>query len=66
MYVKIDEYILIELVIPTSQVVWVPGCFEIGVTAERLATSDKYHAVLCIGAVVWYPFVISEISTFPY
>ncbi|XP_039067912.1 6,7-dimethyl-8-ribityllumazine synthase, chloroplastic-like [Hibiscus syriacus] len=33
-------------------VVWVPGSFEIGVVAERLGKSRKYHAVLCIGAVV--------------
>ncbi|KAK1592946.1 hypothetical protein Q3G72_033163 [Acer saccharum] len=33
-------------------VVWVPGSFEIGVVAERLGKSRKYHAVLCIGAVI--------------
>ncbi|XP_015582298.1 6,7-dimethyl-8-ribityllumazine synthase, chloroplastic isoform X2 [Ricinus communis] len=33
-------------------VVWVPGSFEIGVVAERLGKSRKYHAILCIGAVV--------------
>ncbi|KAL4284165.1 hypothetical protein GQ457_16G031300 [Hibiscus cannabinus] len=33
-------------------VVWVPGSFEIGVVAEKLGKSGKYHAVLCIGAVV--------------
>lgn len=33
-------------------VVWVPGCFEIGAVAQRLGKSGKYHAVLCIGAVV--------------
>ncbi|KAJ4845201.1 hypothetical protein Tsubulata_036490 [Turnera subulata] len=33
-------------------VVWVPGSFEIGIVAERLGKSGKYHAVLCIGAVV--------------
>ncbi|XP_028799994.1 6,7-dimethyl-8-ribityllumazine synthase, chloroplastic [Neltuma alba] len=33
-------------------VVWVPGCFEIGVVAERLGKSQKYNAILCIGAVV--------------
>lgn len=37
----------------SSQVVWVPGCFEIGVVAERLGKSKKYQAILCIGAVVW-------------
>ncbi|MED6192303.1 hypothetical protein PIB30_009117 [Stylosanthes scabra] len=33
-------------------VVWVPGSFEIGVVAGRLAKSGKYHAVVCIGAVI--------------
>ncbi|KAJ6865760.1 hypothetical protein NC652_037319 [Populus alba x Populus x berolinensis] len=33
-------------------VVWVPGSFEIGIVAERLGKSGKYHAVVCIGAVV--------------
>ncbi|KAJ0092455.1 hypothetical protein Patl1_27120 [Pistacia atlantica] len=33
-------------------VVWVPGSFEIGIVAERLGKSRKYHAVLCIGAVI--------------
>jgi 6,7-dimethyl-8-ribityllumazine synthase len=34
------------------QLIWVPGSFEIGVLAQSLATSGKYDAVLCIGAVV--------------
>ncbi|XP_029125846.1 6,7-dimethyl-8-ribityllumazine synthase, chloroplastic isoform X2 [Cajanus cajan] len=33
-------------------VVWVPGSFEIGVVAARLGKSGKYHAILCIGAVI--------------
>ncbi|KAK6161607.1 hypothetical protein DH2020_004988 [Rehmannia glutinosa] len=33
-------------------VVWVPGCFEIGLVAERLGKSRKYQAILCIGAVI--------------
>ncbi|EOY06981.1 6,7-dimethyl-8-ribityllumazine synthase / DMRL synthase / lumazine synthase / riboflavin synthase isoform 4 [Theobroma cacao] len=32
-------------------VVWVPGCFEIGIVAEMLGKSRKYHAILCIGAI---------------
>ena len=40
------------------QVVWVPGSFEIGVVAERLGKSQKYHAILCIGAVVWFLFTL--------
>ncbi|PNX95981.1 6,7-dimethyl-8-ribityllumazine synthase, partial [Trifolium pratense] len=33
-------------------VVWVPGSFEIGAVATRLGKSDKYHAIVCIGAVI--------------
>ncbi|XP_022132287.1 6,7-dimethyl-8-ribityllumazine synthase, chloroplastic [Momordica charantia] len=33
-------------------VVWVPGSFDIPVVAERLGNSGKYHAILCIGAVI--------------
>ncbi|KAL8142464.1 hypothetical protein V2J09_015496 [Rumex salicifolius] len=33
-------------------VVWVPGCFEIGVVAQSLGRSGKYDSVLCIGAVI--------------
>jgi 6,7-dimethyl-8-ribityllumazine synthase len=33
-------------------VVRVPGSFEIPVTAQRLASSEKYTAVICLGAVI--------------
>jgi len=33
-------------------VFWVPGSFEIPVTAQRLAAGGKYDAVVCLGAVV--------------
>lgn len=33
-------------------VVWVPGSFEIPVTAHRLAQSGAYDAVICLGAVI--------------
>lgn len=31
---------------------WVPGSFELPVVAARFARSDKYHAVVCLGAVI--------------
>ena len=33
-------------------IVWVPGSFEIPVTASQLAASGKYHAVICLGALI--------------
>nr|1C2Y_A Chain A, PROTEIN (LUMAZINE SYNTHASE) [Spinacia oleracea]1C2Y_B Chain B, PROTEIN (LUMAZINE SYNTHASE) [Spinacia oleracea]1C2Y_C Chain C, PROTEIN (LUMAZINE SYNTHASE) [Spinacia oleracea]1C2Y_D Chain D, PROTEIN (LUMAZINE SYNTHASE) [Spinacia oleracea]1C2Y_E Chain E, PROTEIN (LUMAZINE SYNTHASE) [Spinacia oleracea]1C2Y_F Chain F, PROTEIN (LUMAZINE SYNTHASE) [Spinacia oleracea]1C2Y_G Chain G, PROTEIN (LUMAZINE SYNTHASE) [Spinacia oleracea]1C2Y_H Chain H, PROTEIN (LUMAZINE SYNTHASE) [Spinacia olera len=33
-------------------VVWVPGAYELGVTAQALGKSGKYHAIVCLGAVV--------------
>ena len=35
-----------------SQVVWVPGSYELGVVAQKLGKTGKYHAIVCIGAVV--------------
>jgi len=33
-------------------VVWVPGSFELPITAAQLAASGKYDAVICLGALV--------------
>jgi len=33
-------------------IVWVPGAFEIPLVAQRLATSRRYDAVICLGAVI--------------
>ena len=33
-------------------IVWVPGAFEIAVTANKLAKSDKNDAIICLGAVI--------------
>ncbi|MEX0992112.1 MAG: 6,7-dimethyl-8-ribityllumazine synthase [Actinomycetota bacterium] len=32
--------------------VWVPGCFELPMVAERLAASGDRDAVICLGAVI--------------
>lgn len=44
---------------------WTPGAFEIPATAKRLADSNRYDAVVCIGAVIrgatpHFDFVASE------
>ena len=47
------ETLLLHGVPDTSiDVAWVPGAFEIPLVADRLAASDKYAAVLCLGAVI--------------
>jgi 6,7-dimethyl-8-ribityllumazine synthase len=33
-------------------VAWVPGAFEIPLAAEKMAGSDRYAAVICLGAVI--------------
>ncbi|GAB4108918.1 MAG: 6,7-dimethyl-8-ribityllumazine synthase [Phycisphaeraceae bacterium] len=33
-------------------VVWVPGSFELPVTAKKLAESGQYKAVICLGCVI--------------
>jgi 6,7-dimethyl-8-ribityllumazine synthase len=33
-------------------IVWVPGCFEIPSIAKRLASSQKFDAVICLGALL--------------
>ncbi|MGH2443937.1 MAG: 6,7-dimethyl-8-ribityllumazine synthase [Chloroflexota bacterium] len=35
-----------------TDVVWVPGSFEIPVVARRLACSGRYQAIVCLGAVI--------------
>jgi 6,7-dimethyl-8-ribityllumazine synthase len=31
---------------------WVPGAFELGLTAKRLAATGDFDAVICLGAVI--------------
>ena len=47
------------------EVAWVPGAFEIPLTAQKMAQSGKYDAVICVGAVIrgdtsHYDLVCSE------
>ena len=46
---------------------WVPGAFEIPLTAKKMAKSGKYDAVICLGAVIrgataHFEYVSAEVS----
>ncbi len=41
-------------------VFWVPGSFEIPVVAKRLAQTGRYHAIVCLGAVIRHETVHFE------
>lgn len=46
---------------------WVPGAFEIPLAAQKMANSEKYDAVICVGAVIrgatsHYDYVCNEVS----
>jgi len=46
---------------------WTPGCLEIPVVAKRVAQSNRYDAVVCLGAVIrgdtpHFEYVASEVS----
>jgi 6,7-dimethyl-8-ribityllumazine synthase len=47
--------------------IWVPGCFEVALVARQLAMSDRYDAVICLGAVIrghtpHFDYVAAEVS----
>ena len=49
------------------EVAWVPGSFEIPLTAQKMANSDKYDGVICLGAVIrgetpHFNYVSSEVA----
>ncbi len=49
------------------EIVWVPGAFEIPLAAQKMAKSQKYDAVICLGAVIrgntpHFDYVCAEVS----
>ncbi|MBM7623319.1 6,7-dimethyl-8-ribityllumazine synthase [Sporohalobacter salinus] len=49
------------------EVAWVPGAFEIPLIAKKMAKSEKYDAVICLGAVIrgdtpHFDYVCNEVS----
>jgi 6,7-dimethyl-8-ribityllumazine synthase len=49
------------------EVAWVPGAFEIPIIANKMASSDKYDVIICLGAVIkgstpHFDFVSAEVS----
>lgn len=49
------------------ELAWVPGAFEIPLVAQKMAQSDKYDAVICLGAVIkgstpHFDYVCAEVS----
>ncbi len=46
---------------------WVPGSFEVPMVARQLALSDRYDAIICLGAVIrgqtpHFDYVASEVA----
>jgi 6,7-dimethyl-8-ribityllumazine synthase len=49
------------------ELVWTPGAFEIPLLAKKMAKSQKYDAVICLGAVIrgstpHFDYVANEVS----
>lgn len=48
----LDELSLRGIAQDSVQTVWVPGAFELPVTAARAARSGKFHGIVALGAVI--------------
>lgn len=49
------------------EIAWVPGAFEMPLVAKKMAKSNNYNAVICLGAVIrgatpHFDYVSSEVS----
>jgi len=48
-------------------IIWVPGAFEIPIVAQKVAKTEKYDAIICLGAVIrgstpHFDYVASEVA----
>jgi len=48
-------------------VFWTPGAFEIPLIVKKIATSKKYNAIICLGAIIQgdtphYEYITSEVT----
>lgn len=49
------------------EIAWVPGAFEIPLVAQKMVTSKKYQAVICLGTVIrgstpHFDYVCAEVT----
>jgi len=49
------------------ELAWVPGAFEIPLIAQKMAASNKYDAIICLGTVIrgstpHFDYVCAEVS----
>lgn len=49
------------------EVAWTPGSFEIPLVAQKMAETNKYNAVICLGAVIrggtpHFDYIAAEVS----
>ena len=56
-----------ELEEDNIEIAWVPGAFEIPLVAKKMAKTEKYDAVICLGAVIkgstpHFDYVCAEVS----
>ena len=56
-----------EVKVNDIEVAWVPGAFEIPLMAKKMASTTRYHAVICLGAVIrgatpHFDYVSAEVS----
>ncbi len=56
-----------EVIEENVEVAWVPGSFEIPLAAKKMAATNKYDAIICLGVIIrgntpHFEYVASEVS----